>query len=210
MKKLIFGLILTLYVSISQAAGIITDTDLFTCNGVSCTLKYGMSLSTSTNLTVGGTAISGGTNGYYLYNNAGVLGNTNTISATTGTFSSTVTAYRYTAGGTALSSGNFSLTAGGGGTWGAGSSIGSVSGTDQGFTATVTTAGTPAANPILTLTFADGPWSSQPFATCGAWINGTNLIANVATTTTSTLALQFVGTPTTALSYTITCSWIHN
>ena len=299
---------------IALASGLITDTDLFTCNGTTCTLKYGLMLTgtVGSGITVGTSTITGGTPGYLLYDNSGILAELNpagltlawgqitgtpttiagygltdalnvtmsnvtgvlgilnggtgqttanaalnallpsqtgnagtylttngtnsswlsvpatawstpgtigsttpntgaftTVSGTTGTFTSTLTAYRYVSGGTSLSSGNFSLPAGGGGTWGVGSSIGSVSGKDSGFTATVTTSGTPGINPILTLTFADGAWPSTPFATCGSWVTGTSLNADIATSTVSTLALQFIGTPTTGTAYTITCSWIH-
>lgn len=78
MKKLLFSIILTFYVSISQA-GIIFDGDIFTCDGVTCTPKYGMLLNGagSAGITVGSSPITSGTNGYLLYNNAGVLGNLN-------------------------------------------------------------------------------------------------------------------------------------
>jgi hypothetical protein len=134
----------------------------------------------------------------------------NTLAATTGSFNSTLTAYRYVASGTTLTSGDFSLIAGGGGSWGGGSSVGSISGTDSGFTATVTTAGSPTANPILTLTFKNGGWPPASFANCGAWVTGTTLVSDIANTTTTTLAMQFIGTPVTSTSYIITCSWIHD
>lgn len=78
MKKLLFSIILTFYVSISQA-GIIFDGDIFTCDGATCTPKYGMLLNGagSAGITVGSSPIASGTNGYLLYNNAGILGNLN-------------------------------------------------------------------------------------------------------------------------------------
>lgn len=251
MKKLLFGLILALYVSVSQA-GIIFDGDIFTCDGTTCTPKYGMLLNGagSAGITVGSSPIASGINGYLLYNNAGILGNLNpagltitwgqitgtpttiagygitdafnssiptpigsttpnTITGTTGTFNSTLTAYRYVAGGTTVNSGNFSLTAGGGGTWGPGSALSAISGKDSGFTATVTSGSGPTPNPILTLTFTNGAWGSAPFPMCGSWVTGTTAVTNIATTTTTTLAMQFVGTPTASTAYIITCPFIH-
>lgn len=83
MKKLLFSIILTFYVSILQVsisqAGLIYDDALWNCNGSSCTLKYGMSVTgaVGSGITVGTSVITGGTNGYLLYNNAGILGNLN-------------------------------------------------------------------------------------------------------------------------------------
>jgi hypothetical protein len=51
MKKLLFSIVLALHVLIPQsvhALGIIYDDALWTCNGSSCTLKYGMSITGST------------------------------------------------------------------------------------------------------------------------------------------------------------------
>ena len=61
--------------------------------------------------------------------------------------------------GTALASGNFAFSAG----WGTTASIGSIAGTDAAFTFTMTSNGTgQAANPTVTLTFADGTFTSAP------------------------------------------------
>lgn len=62
--------------------------------------------------------------------------------------------------GTALVAGDFTLSSGFGST----ASIGTITGTDQRFRATITSAGTgQAANPTVILTFQDGTWSTAPF-----------------------------------------------
>jgi hypothetical protein len=78
-KKLLFTILILLNASLSFAGGLITDTDLFTSNGVVITPKYGMTMAGSggAGVTVGTSVITGGTTGYLLYNNGGILGNLN-------------------------------------------------------------------------------------------------------------------------------------
>src|SRR5207244_28108 len=78
-----------------------------------------------------------------------------------------------TSGGTALVAGDFTLSAG----WGTGATVTGVVGTDQGWTITVTAAGTPAANPTVSLTFHDGTWTNSPI-TMTKMTGGTGVFTN--------------------------------
>jgi hypothetical protein len=104
--------------------------------------------------------------------------------------------------GTALVAGDIALSAG----WGSTASVSAISGTDQRFRFTVTSAGTgQAANPTATLTFKDGTWTTAPYAVCSR--NGGNQPAVLPTwtTTATTLVLTFPGTPVAAETYKEEC-----
>jgi hypothetical protein len=105
-------------------------------------------------------------------------------------------------GATALVSGDFLLSGG----WGGSPAIGSITGTDQGFTATVTAGSSPAANPTVTLTFHDGAWPNAPIFTCSSAPggSGTPQLWLVSTTTTA-LTATYNGTPSASSTYPVTC-----
>jgi len=99
--------------------------------------------------------------------------------------------------GTALGSGDFALSAG----WGTGATVTGVTGTDQGWQMTVTAAGTPAANPSVTLTFKDGTWTNAPICV-SKMVGGTGGVTQLTeapAATTNTLTFQ--GTPVAASTY---------
>lgn len=106
-------------------------------------------------------------------------------------------------GGTAITTGDVgTFTA----TWGASATCSAVSGNDSRGTITITTnaADTPSANPVLTLTFKDGTWTTAPFATACMVSSSTGPLAAVSiTTTATTLVIKYIGTPTatSALTY---------
>ena len=105
-------------------------------------------------------------------------------------------------GATPLASGDFALSGG----WGGSPAIGSITGTDQGFTATVTAGSSPAANPTVTLTFHDGAWPNAPIFTCSSATggSGTPQLWLVSTTTTA-LTATYNGTPSASATYPVTC-----
>lgn len=106
---------------------------------------------------------------------------------------------RTKATGAALVAGDIALSAG----WGATASVSAISGKDQRFRFTITSAGAgQAANPTATLTFKDGSWNVAPFAVVSR--NGGNQPAVLPTwtTTTTTLVITFPGTPVAAETYT--------
>lgn len=79
-KRIFFTILLMLNTNLALAfPGVNIDSDLFTSDGVTLTPKYGLVLpgAMSSNLTVGTSIITGGTAGYLLYNNSGILGNLN-------------------------------------------------------------------------------------------------------------------------------------
>lgn len=104
--------------------------------------------------------------------------------------------------GTAQVSGDFALHA----NWGAGATVAVTSGSrDPRFEVTVTAAGTPGANPTVTLTFKDGAWTAAPFATC-QFNGGTGTTLPITwTSTATTLVMTYPGTPVAASTYKIAC-----
>ena len=104
-------------------------------------------------------------------------------------------------GGTAVATGDWALTSG----WGANATISAVSGNDARGAVRVTTStlDTPGANPVITLTFKDGTWTSTPFPMACINDEGTGPLAAVAAkATATTLVLTYIGTPTAVLSLT--------
>lgn len=109
---------------------------------------------------------------------------------------------RVAGSGKRLTAANFALGAG----WGSLASIQAVTGTDSAFKVKVRADGTGiAANPILTLTFAEGTWSTIPF-----WVasmgTGTTSVADAFTVrvgsgAATTLEIQMMGTPTALRDY---------
>lgn len=69
MKRLALALLIFLHASLASATGLITDTDLFTCNGLSCSLKYGLSLNSFGGLLTN-PAFSGTSTGSLILNNS--------------------------------------------------------------------------------------------------------------------------------------------
>jgi len=108
-----------------------------------------------------------------------------------------------TSGPTAHTTGNDAASAG----WGSTASI-TIEGTcyDARGRVTVSCSGTGiAANPTLTLTFANGAWPTAPFVTCSrgdSWTTNTGAwrVTNV---TTTTVEFTFVGTPDTGRDFTL-------
>jgi hypothetical protein len=99
--------------------------------------------------------------------------------------------------GTALGAGDFALSAG----WGAGATVTGVTGTDQGWQMTVTAAGTPAANPSVTLTFKDGTWTNAPICV-SKMVGGTGGVTPLTEAPAATAnTLTFQGTPVAASTY---------
>ena len=105
---------------------------------------------------------------------------------------------------TAIVAGDFVLSAG----WGTTASVGTISGTDQRWQATFTSAGTgQAANPTIAFTYKDGTWTTVPIPTCtrnggtGAGITGFTF-----SSTATVLTITAVGTPIAAETYIITCN----
>ncbi len=104
--------------------------------------------------------------------------------------------------GTALTSSNFAL----GGNWGTSPAIASVTGYDAEFFFSLNSgSGAPAANPFITLTFADGTWTNPPIcvvsrvdasATSYQWV--------VASLTATQVEIMFLGTPGVSTTYSLT------
>jgi hypothetical protein len=105
--------------------------------------------------------------------------------------------------GGALTAANFALSAG----FGTTASIGSITGTDQAFQATITVAGTgQAANPTVTLTFHDGAWAAAPIYVVSRGGGSQPTVQFSVTSVTATaLTLTFNGTPVAADTYTFSC-----
>jgi hypothetical protein len=107
--------------------------------------------------------------------------------------------------GTALVAGDFGTnpTA----NWGAGAAYSAIIGTDQGFSLTLTAAGTPGANPTIPYTYKDGTWGSSPIFICKQ-VGGTGAIADITgenTATATTMTLTWNGTPIAGLTYVVNC-----
>lgn len=114
-----------------------------------------------------------------------------------------ITAFRFYADGTHLTSTNFSTPVSGG--WGTGSTITAIRGTDQGWSATITTGTGPTLNPSLTLTFADSSWYGNIAPICTPSMNGGTGVQVILTdaTTGSNEAITYNGTPVSGLTYVI-------
>ena len=120
---------------------------------------------------------------------------------------------RYTAGltigkrysahlGTPLTMSNFALSSG----WGSSATLSGVSGTDQTFSVTVNANGTTSSGPTVTLTFADGMWSTAPNYVCTLnYTTASTPGLPFVTPSTTNLVIQFNGTPTSAKAYTFSC-----
>lgn len=104
--------------------------------------------------------------------------------------------------GSSLVSGDFAFAAG----WGSTAALSAITGSDQGFTVTITANGSGiAANPTLTLTFHDGTWTNPPFfVICRGDGNGPAtgfwIINSISATV---LTMQFVGTPVSGSAYIV-------
>lgn len=88
--------------------------------------------------------------------------------------------------------------------WGDGATLVVNSGTDTGFSITVTAGTTPTPAPYIILTWHDGPWASVPtsIALCTNVTNGTTTDIQTVPDT-STLELDFTDTPQEGATYTI-------
>jgi Concanavalin A-like lectin/glucanases superfamily/Right handed beta helix region len=106
--------------------------------------------------------------------------------------------------GTALVAGNFVLSAG----WGTTPSVTALAGTDKKWQATFTSGGTgQAANPTITLTYANGSWGTAPIASCGRnGGTGTGITGFTVSSTATQQIITAVGTPVAAETYILTCS----
>lgn len=104
--------------------------------------------------------------------------------------------------GSGIGTADFAISAG----WGSGSSVSAAGGTDARGFVEITAAGTPAADPTVTLTFVDGAWSAAPFAMLqrndASAPNPTGAFLTY-TTTTTTLVITFRGTPVAGNTYRI-------
>ena len=108
------------------------------------------------------------------------------------------------ANGTALVAGDFALHA----NWGTGATVMAVTGTDQATQFTVTAAGTPAANPTVTLTFKDGTWTNAPICQA-SMVDGTGTFVQLKTVPSATnVVITYQGTPVAASAYVIAYSCI--
>lgn len=105
-------------------------------------------------------------------------------------------------GATPLASSDFALSSG----WGSGASIGGISGTDQGFVATVTAGSSPTASPTITLTFHDGAWPNAPVFSCSPVSGGTGTPQLwLISATTTTLVATYNGTAAGGSTYPVSC-----
>jgi hypothetical protein len=117
------------------------------------------------------------------------------------TFSAPVSAKRLTVKGTALVDTDFAdpTTTG----WGAGATIGTVTGTDGHGTVKITSGAAPSASPTVVLTFKDGTWGTAPFsfvkledssaAAPALWVGSA--------TTATTMTITYNTTPLPVTSY---------
>jgi hypothetical protein len=132
--------------------------------------------------------------------NTATAGTASTVAARDA--SGRLTSKRFIADGTALVAGDFAPDA----NWGAGASVGTITGTDQGFALTVTAAGVPGNNPITVFTFKDLTWTSSPIFVCGMGDAGTGAVGQVLTSTSATvLNITWVGLPVAGLTYQFKC-----
>ncbi len=175
----------------------------------------GTSVSLATEMISDGNSGSGGSLCNWVYESpvaASALSSFSTVSAVgAGDFQGDVAGFRFeNSNGNNLIPGDFGTISSGG--WGAGSSIGSLKGSDGAWTGVVTAGTSPSANPTLTLTFHDGPWSAAPV--CSTKINATSdspsqlTVAVTDSPTTTTDVLEFWGTPNASDTYTFasTCT----
>lgn len=107
---------------------------------------------------------------------------------------------RIKASGTALVAGDFALSGG----WGTTATIGTITGTDQAWQATVTSSGTgQAASPTITLTFHDGTWTLAPIVV-SKMVGGTGTVTLLTEAVGATsLIITFQGTPVAGSTYVI-------
>lgn len=118
-----------------------------------------------------------------------------------------VSAQRFNAhGGTALASGNIALSSG----WGTSPTLTINRGTDQGASIQITAKATVAANPTVTVTFANGTWTTAPVvvacrtdttAATGAPSTSVSNQWAVTSVTATAVTLTFNGTPVANSSY---------
>ena len=103
--------------------------------------------------------------------------------------------------GTPLTAGDFAWTH-----WGSKPTLSAIGGTDQAFTVTVLAGGGGvAADPVLTLRFADGSWGRTPLYVCGM-SGGTAAPAPVTWSSSPVaLAVTLRGRPARGATYTFTC-----
>lgn len=111
---------------------------------------------------------------------------------------------RATTIGTSLVAGDFALSAG----WGTTASVGTITGTDQRWQATFTSAGTgQGANPTITLTYKDGTWGTAPVSLVvrnGG--TGVGITGFTFSSTATALTITAVGTPIDTETYILTGS----
>ena|SRR2546422_1005964 len=101
--------------------------------------------------------------------------------------------------GTTLAGGNFTLSA----SFGSSAAVGSIAGTDTRAQFTITSVGTgQSANPTITLTFADGTYTTSPFAIVTRNGGDQPSVLPTWSTTGTTLAITFPGTPAAGETYT--------
>ncbi len=92
--------------------------------------------------------------------------------------------------------------------WGTSPSVSAAGGFDQNVAFSVTAGTTPGANPVITVTFKDGTWTSAPFFLCSRNDTVTPTPATFYptwTTTATTLTITMQGTPTAANVYKLGC-----
>jgi hypothetical protein len=100
--------------------------------------------------------------------------------------------------GTNLIAGNFALSG-----WGAGASIGSISGKDSAHAFTVTAGSSPSVAPTVILTFADGAWNAAPLVFTQLLKGSGSLLPTTYTSTTTTYTLTFNGLPINGQTYMV-------
>ena len=103
--------------------------------------------------------------------------------------------------GTALTTGAFAFA----GNWGTSPILNSVRGTDSAFILNFTSgSGSPGANPQIQVTFVDGTWGTVPACIPVMSSGGFNVWVVDGSSTATLLKLNFVGTPGTSTTYTVT------
>jgi len=159
-------------------------------SGVASNLPgYGLSLGASTtNTTIGSNLFTGSLGAVSIAAGATLLNPTNT---------------RFSAGGTALVAGDVALSAG----WGTTASVSAISGTDQRFELTITSAGTgQGANPTATITWKDGSWGTAPFIICQRTTGSQPTVgARVTSRSATAFTMTWDGTPIAAETYSFVC-----
>lgn len=110
---------------------------------------------------------------------------------------------RIKSSGTALVAGDIALSAG----WGTTASVSAISGTDQRFEFTITSAGTgQGASPTFTPTFKDGTWGTAPYPTCVRTTGSQPTVgARVTNRTATTFTATWDGTPVATETYSFLC-----